>query len=44
MKLKKKTSITNLFTECFMKICGALLLIAITILGGSLCFFCNPHD
>jgi hypothetical protein len=39
MKLKKKTSITNLFTERFMQICGALLLIAITILCGSLLFF-----
>ena len=39
MKLKKKTSITNLFTERFVRICSTLLLFAITVLGGSLCFF-----
>ena len=39
MKLKKKMPITNLFTESFVKICCSLLLIAIAVLGGSLCFF-----
>lgn len=39
MKLKKKMSITNLFTERFVRICSTLLLFAITVLGGSLCFF-----
>lgn len=39
MKLKKKTSITNLFTERFVRICSTLLLFAITILCGSLLFF-----
>lgn len=39
MKLKKKTSITNLFTERFVQICSTLLLIVITTLCSSLLFF-----
>ena len=39
MKLKKKTSIANLFTDSFIKILAAICFIAITAILGSLCYF-----